>query len=138
VSRTTPLAVQGILGKQYDALTDLQQFIDTASAVVDDTVQCASQRKWLLSPAKQELIERYLAAHFYAAMDQLMSQKSTGQASATYQGQTAMSLDGTKYGQVAMNLDYSGCLSAISKRAFARGFWMGTPCGSANQWVLWP
>ncbi len=141
MARTTVAAVQAILGDNYDDFTDLQPFIDTASAVVDDVVVCSRSRlppTIILTDAKAELIERWLACHYYHIMDQLYQVKSTSEASATFQGQTTMSVEGSKYGQVAINLDFSGCLSAISKRQFARGFWMGTRGSGGCTWCPCP
>ena len=62
-----------------------------------------------------EIIERWLAAHLYAHADQLLSSKSTADASGTYQGKTGMGLESTQYGQTAMDMDASGCLRSMNK-----------------------
>lgn len=137
MARTNVTTVQNLLGPNYGrlpsrVLPDLQQFIDSASAIVDDVATCAIDRDMARSAAQLELIERWLAAHFYAQMDMLYQSRSTGGATASFQGQTGMSLDSTRYGQSAVNLDYSGCLSAIGKRQFAGGFWLGQDNGTCN------
>jgi hypothetical protein len=121
--RTTAALVQGVLLADYDTLTnpDLTGFIAAASAVVDRVVTLAAQKGVTLSAGvnyEQELIERWLAAHFYTRSDQAYRSKSTGGASASFQGSTAMSLDASYYGQTAVNIDYSGALNAIGKRLF--------------------
>lgn len=141
MARTTPAAVQALLADNWDGITDLQQFIDTASAVVDDVVVSSATRlppSMTLTAVKQELIERWLACHYYHVMDQMWQAQTVASASMTAQGQTTMSIEGSKYGQAAINLDFSGTLYAISRRYFARGFWMGNRLGTSCTFVCWP
>jgi hypothetical protein len=125
--RTTILLVKGVLGLNYDTIngTDVQPFIDTASAIVDRVSTCAVAKGRALSLNELELIERWLAAHCYAMNDPTYQSKNTEGASATFQGQAGMHLEQTRFGQMAMDLDYSGCLTSISKRQLARGLWLG-------------
>lgn len=115
--RTTTARVQAILGKDYDvgAAIDLQQYVDSATVMVDRTVTEAEERGVTLTSAEQELIERWLSAHLYCLSDKTFRQRSLGGgASATYQGVTGMGLDATFYGQTAGRIDRSGALSAIA------------------------
>ena len=128
--RTSDVAVEGLLrsgadDSDYDGESSLQPFIDTANVIVTRVAACATAKGITLSSAELELIERWLAAHFYKCSDQAFSSESTGGASGSYQGQTGMYLEGTKYGQTAINLDYSGCLLAISKGMRAGASWLG-------------
>jgi hypothetical protein len=133
MARTTPLAVQGILLDHYGATLagtnpSLSPFIESANAVVDRVAACAIARDKTLTTAELELIERWLAAHYYAsAPDQAKESRTTGRASAKYQGKTGMYLESTKFGQMAVTLDHSGCLVAIASqtRKVAGGFWGG-------------
>lgn len=125
--RTTITAVQNLLDSNYDMVTDLQQFIDSASNVVNQVATYATGMNRGLSNTTLELVERWLACHLYAQVDMLYQSKSTGGASASFQGQTEMNIGSTRYGQTAMNIDTSGALTAISKRSFAYGFWLGKP-----------
>lgn len=113
----------------YDAVENpsLAPFIDTASAVVDDVAKCATDKDETLTSVRLELIERWLAAHFYVCSDQTYSSKSTDGASASFHGQTGMYFESSRYGQTAMRLDPSGCLNALgsSERKVASGFWLG-------------
>ena len=131
MARTTAAAVQAVLapGKDYDTEDEpsLDPFIDTATAIVDRVEDCAVAKDRTLTDAELELIERWLAAHLYAMSDQTYASKSTAGASASFHGQTGMHLEATKYGQTALTVDYSGCLSAISKRQVARLVWLGKP-----------
>jgi hypothetical protein len=125
MSRTTTSLVEKVLADNYDGQMDLQQFIDSATVIVDRIVTCASGKGITLTASELELIERWLAAHCYAQVDMLYASKSTAGASASFQGQTGLSLDSTRYGQMAVNLDYSGCLNAIGKRQFVQGYHLG-------------
>jgi hypothetical protein len=98
--------------------------------MVDEVVTCAASRSVTLSSTLLELIERWLAAHFYAQSDQLYQSKNTGGAGASFQGQTAMGLSNTSYGQQAKMLDISGCLAAFDKGTQARMYWLGKPPSS--------
>lgn len=126
--RTTIAAVKGLLGRDYDSnkLYDVQPYIDGAWPMVDRVVTCATNKGITLTDAELEIIERHVAAHRYQMMDQAFSTKSTSSASASFQGVTDKGLEGTKYGQSALDLDYSGCLMNITKKQRATGAWLGT------------
>jgi len=114
MARTTSAEVAKII--DTDATLDLRPFIDTANALVDWlNTTCDSLNA--LSASDLELIERWLSAHFYAHRDQLYTEKSTGKSSGRFQGQTAMALSSTQYGQTAMALDITGCLARRSADA---------------------
>lgn len=134
-ARTNPDDVAALLGDNYDGVTDLSGFIDTASAIVDQVVTMAAEKagggtgnytsRFTLTAAVQELIERWLAAHNYALMDPLYMSKSTGGASASFQRQAGMGFESTEYGRMAIRLDFSGCLNNIDKQQFASCDWLG-------------
>lgn len=127
MARTTADAVQGILApSNYDGATDLEPFIETATVVVDQVVECATRKGLTLSDALLERVECYLAAHFYGHSDQFYQSRSTQGASGSFQGQTQMGFEGSQYGQTAIRLDTSGCLSAINRGARAGMKWLGT------------
>lgn len=131
--RTTTAAVQGVLLDHYGpkldgTLPNVNPFIDAATAMVDRVAACAISRDRTLTNAELELVERWLAAHFYAcAPDQAKAERTTGRAKAVYQGKTGMYLESTKFGQMAVILDYSGCLVSIASevKKKAGGFWGG-------------
>lgn len=129
MARTTSLLVQALLRGDWDGRTPLGPYIDAATSIVDGVEGCAVTRDKTLTAIQLELIERWLAAHAYAMLDQTYASKSTGGASASFHGQTGLSLDGTKYGQMAQSLDPSGCLTAIAgaNRKTARMTWLGKP-----------
>ncbi|MFA5056510.1 MAG: hypothetical protein WC485_00215 [Opitutaceae bacterium] len=123
--RTDTTAVQGILLDHYDGESSLTPFIDTATLVVDKIAANDSGSE--LTAADLEMIERYLAAHFYAHADQLLQSKSTGGASGQFQGRTDMGYDGTLYGQTAKRMDVTGYLARIDMpmRPKAGAAWLG-------------
>lgn len=128
MSRTSPNAVMGILGGNYNGNTPLDPFIDAANNLTTQVASIASQNKGLvIGSTTLEIIERYLAAHFYGFQDQFFQSKSTGRANATFQGQTGMCLDSTQYGQTAMLMDTTRTLAALNKGGFVGINWLGTP-----------
>jgi hypothetical protein len=112
--RTTDTAVKAILLGNYDLedTPDLTAFMDSAAILIKRVEACDSNG--VLDEEDLEIIERWLSAHFYSHADQLLQSKSTGDASASFQGRTGMGLESTQYGQTAMNLDGSGCLEKIN------------------------
>ncbi len=140
MARTTPAAVQGVLGPHYDGQTSLTPFIDTANAIVERIAEQDADS--IMTSVRLEIVERWLAGHFYAHADQLRQTESAGgKASATYQGQTGMNLSSTQYGQSAMLLDFTGLLAKLSKQAEEGGRrkvgfqWLGLPPSEQTDYV---
>jgi len=130
--RTNANAVKALLlpGRDYDSeqAPSLNPFIETASAMVDDVVSCMAAKGATAYPAKRlELIERWLAAHYFKVSDKGYSSRSTEGASGNFDGQTAMYLESSLYGQTALRLDPSGCLDAAGGKELkiAGGGWLG-------------
>ena len=73
----------------------------------------------LLSDDMLEQIELMLGAHFYSLRDQRYQSKSTGRASASFQGQAGEGLASTDYGRNALALDITGWLSRINRGVHA-------------------
>lgn len=129
MARTDADAVKEIMlpGRDYDLVNNppLDRFIATASLVVDRMIVCAARKGITFTDAELENIEAWLAAHYYKRSDLAYASKATRDASATFQGKTDFGLKGTYYGQTALELDYSGCLNAISTGARAGASWLG-------------
>ncbi len=127
--RTTATDVEELLAANWDDETSVTPYIQTANMLVNRVVVLAARlpSPIVFTAAELELIERWLAAHCYCQTDMLYQSKSTGGASASFQGQTAMHLESTRYGQMAMDLDYSGVLATINKRQVAQMYWLGKP-----------
>lgn len=99
----------------YDGTTDLTPYIDAASSVVDDLED--ADEDGVLTSTKLELVERWLAAHYYTIMDPIYVSKSTLGRSASFQQRS--------YKDVAIDLDPTGELAALLGRQRAGGFWGG-------------
>lgn len=124
-------------GGDYDTVNepDLTGQIASANVVVTRAASLASQKGVTLTSDELELMERWLAAHFYCVSDQTYASKSTDGASASFHGKTDMNFESTRYGQSALNVDYSGALTNISKRQFARAVWLGKTADEQLTWA---
>ena len=123
------VAVKQVLMRDYDTATEpsLTPFIDIAGALVDDLVAAATTAP---TTARLELLERWLAAHYYALSDQPFMEEWDSQGKAKYQGETGKYLEATKYGQAAVGLDSTGYLSRLARgvtRVSAGMTWLGKP-----------
>jgi len=130
--RTTPGLVQGILNRDYDWKKNpsLEPYIQSASMLVDRVVQYSiDHQTGLTGPplgsVEQEIVERWLAAHFYCMSDITYMSRSTNGASGGFFGTSGLGLDLSRYGQMAKILDTSGALAAFSKAARAGATWLG-------------
>lgn len=124
MARTTDIDVQGII--QVDSCVSLTPFIRTAHVLTNKVAE--NDEGGLLDNDLLKEIETWLAAHFYAHRDQLYQSKNTGQAGASFQGQTGMMLDSTQYGQTAKMLDITGFLSDIAEGIERpQILWLGNP-----------
>lgn len=127
--RTSIAAVMGII--ETDPLitgptpfNGMAPFIDAANAMVTNVVLPIRDDVETVQPApydvnQAELIERWLAAHFYAVRDlnnQVISESAgdTGQTFMNYGPGKGLNM--TRWGQQAMALDYQGNLAALQKR----------------------
>lgn len=136
--RTNSDAVIGILQADYDFVksTPLTPYIETASSIIDWMLWCARQKRIPIGALNPELSERWLAAHMYVMMDQTYQMRSTLRASGQFQGQTGMMLMASKYGQMAIATDISGCLNNVDKQSRVRAFWGGRPFCAQTPWWL--
>jgi len=126
VSRTTSIAVSEII--EVDTSISLTPFINTASAMV--TKHCAEL--YAYTDEELELIERYLAAHFYTLRDPRPTQETAGKVNQWLQSKVDLGLATSHYGQMAMVLDYNGGLSKLNTETKKGGkrtvgiSWLGT------------
>lgn len=109
--RTTADAVREIVEVDDTISTDLVPFITIANELV--TEFCAPVG---YSDARLELIERWLAAHYYTVRDNRVKSEAVAGVSATYSQNTALNLASSMQGQTAMSLDTAGGLAALNKR----------------------
>lgn len=118
--RATPSAISAII--EWDETIGLVPFIAAANALVEEIAVESGH-----SEARLTLIETWLAAHFYCMRDPRASTETAGPVSASYQSAVALGLNTSHYGQMAMTLDTSGLLAALSstKRRTASVAWLG-------------
>lgn len=127
--RTTGTLVAGII--EVDPAVDLTPFIMTATVLT--TTACGGHGYSDDGVNSQmEIIERWLAAHFYAIRDTQLTFAKAGTANVGFQTKLGLGLRLTSWGQQALILDTSGSLAAIENSAEVKkvlkvyGFWGGT------------
>ncbi len=128
MARTTSIAVRGILLRDYDSVNspDLTPFIESATVLVDRVVACATAKGITLSSTELELIERWLSAHSYCMNDPQYKEKTTGRAKAVFMGGgTPTGLGASRYGNMALSLDPSGCLKSSTEGKRLGAYWLG-------------
>ena len=122
--RTSDAKVRSVIEVEEDNI-DLSPFITAANELVTELCVPAGY-----GDSRLEVIETWLAAHFFAIREPRLRSESAG-VSMTFEGETRMFLEGTKYGQQVMMLDTQGALAALHRGA-ANGkgqigmFWLGT------------
>lgn len=122
--RTTDTLVRGVIAA-LAATVDTEPFIRAANVTLNALLVCmdgANSDELLVE------IETWLAAHYasLANPETRLQSESTGRASASYSGQTAMGLDATMWGQTAKRLDTTGCLAQLDKTKHrVGGAWLG-------------
>ena len=110
MARTNEDSVGEII--EVDVNIDLTPFIDTANSLVEEIASSSGH-----DDARLELIERYLAAHFYTLRDPRPTSEKAGSVGVNYQSKVDLNLKTSHYGQTALVLDTSGLLAAINNRA---------------------
>lgn len=123
--RTNDAAVGGII--DVDSTISLTPFIEVASAIV--TKHCTNTD---FTDEELELIERWLSAHFYAIRDPRRESDRASVVSKKIESKVDLGFDVTRYGQMAMRIDWSGALAALNEQAkqgkmTASITWLGTP-----------
>lgn len=117
MARTTEANVQGII--KTNASISLTPFIETANALV--TAKCADQEDSDYDDTHLELIERWLAAHFYAVRHLRAASEKAGSVAESKQFKVDLNLSVTIYGQQAMIVDYEGYLANLNKKVASGG-----------------
>jgi len=119
--RTTSELVAGII--EVDVTIDLDPFIATSNSLVDEICVPAGY-----DDTRLELIERWLAAHFYAIRDARRTQEQAGSVAESFAIYVRLGLNQTPYGQQAMFLDTAGGLKRLNDGNLGSpsAFWLGT------------
>lgn len=121
MARTTPEQVASII--EVDPSIPVGPFIETASTLVEEVCE-----PFNYTENRLELIERWLAAHFYAIMDKQVASERAGSVGQDFQFKVDLGLNQTQYGQQAMILDTKGGLRALNDRgsvAEVKVHWLG-------------
>jgi hypothetical protein len=113
MGRTSYEAVAKLVEVDATISTDLAPFIETANAMVTEHCVDAAETN---NSDRLELIERYLAAHFYKIRDAMVRQESVGPITAMYEYKLDKGLHLTTWGQMATLLDSTGGLAAWNKQ----------------------
>jgi hypothetical protein len=140
--RTSYAAVAEIVEVDSDVSSTLQAFMDTANGLVDRMVSDAKDNKgnafWndTSDATLLELIERWLAAHFYRVRDPGFRVEISATSQTTIISKIDLGFSLTHEGQQAMMLDVSGWLADLNRSAQGKGAkldvqWLGT--GVDNQ-----
>lgn len=87
-------------------IVDISPFILTANSLVTSCCSGVGYDNYTL-----ELIERWLAAHFYKIRDQAVAMENVKGVQEQYQYKLGLNLNATMYGQQAMMIDVKGGLS---------------------------
>lgn len=127
MARTTSSDVQALLGADYDtaAARSLTAFITTANLVTTRVNACATAKGLTLSAEELEVLERWLAAHYYHLSEGgSVQREKLGKAEAEY-ARKGDRLLATVYGQAALDADWSGCLAALSSGKRVGFGWLG-------------
>ena len=134
--RTTLAAVAGIIETDPQVVPDeaaMLPFIEVASELVTECCTGAAGPAVEYSTTRLELIERWLAAHFYTNRDPRATSEGAGGVSSSYQSSVALGFDTSHYGQTAMRLDTNGGLAVLNQDTKKGGkrrvgvAWLGTP-----------
>lgn len=114
MSRTTPSKVRGIIeGVEEDF--DLDPFIETANMLV--SAMCAPLG---YTSSQLEVIERWLAAHFYSCDHSRLLEEVIGRSREMIEGKVGMGLQLTHHGQQVALLDYLGGLTSVASGTVKR------------------
>jgi hypothetical protein len=130
MARTTSEQVAAVI--EVDATINLTPFIEMANQLVTEACTGVNGPSTPYAESRLELIERWLAAHFYTVRDPRAVTEKAGAVSATVQSAVDLGFDTSHYGQSAMRIDTNGGLARINNKA-KRGVgkpgmvWLGTP-----------
>lgn len=116
--RTTADEVKKLVEVDTTISSDLLPFITSASILVDKvcaTKLAADGVSNFYDAAELELIERWLAAHFYTIRDNRIASEGVKSLTASYQFSIGKGLSSSMQGQTAMMLDRAGGLASLSK-----------------------
>jgi hypothetical protein len=129
---TTEAEVETILASEYDATVapSLVPFIDAAAQLVEEICVPVGYTE-----ARLEMIERYLAAHFYAITKPRLQTENIDSLQNTIQSKVDLGLNLSHYGSQAMVLDTSGGLARLNAQSTSKD--SKTTLGVGSIGVVW-
>ena len=115
-TNATAVALLRTVYEDGDVDVILAPFIEVANSLVDELCTGGD-----LTDARLELIERWLAAHFYTLQSEarLTLSETAGAVTETFFGKTGFVLFLTPYGQQALFLDTTGGLATWNAQVIA-------------------
>ena len=115
MARTTVDQVEAIV--EIDSGISLTPFIEVANSLVTEVCAAATDSAGTLvyDATRLELIERWLAAHFYCIRDPRASREEVDDVATTYRSVVEIGLNNTHFGQMAMIIDTNGGLARLNK-----------------------
>lgn len=120
MARTTRALVEGIIEVDAGIVPDdaaMEPFILPANELVTEVCTGDAGPANAYTSDRLELIERWLAAHFYAQRDPRYASEKAGSVGGNYQSKVDLGLDNTHYGQMAMRLDTNGGLADLNRKS---------------------
>lgn len=115
----TAVELRGIFPTQADD-TALATFLQTATVLMGSLASCFAAASPPLTADEIHELTLYFAAHIMVATAPAGSLESFGITSElreVYTGKFGIALQATRYGQIALLLDRSGCLKALDNQA---------------------
>lgn len=100
-----------------DTTLNVVDFIATANELITEmcVVKGPQPPRAPYTDVRLELIERWLACHFYSIQDPQAASESVGKLREDYQQVVGLGFYQTRYGQQAMALDTNGSLAALNR-----------------------
>jgi len=142
MARTTKSDIETIIDIDPAIAPDeaaMAGFILAANELVTECCAGASGPSTPYSDSRLELIERYLAAHFYTLRDPRVASEGAGGVTAHYQGTTSVGFKSSHYGQMALRLDTNGGLAKLdtktTKTPVVGIHWPGTPADEVQDMI---
>lgn len=118
--RVTPAEVLKIMLDVSDTYTDDPEcvipFIIAAHNMVQNIIVADEGCGALLTECVLREIERWLAAHMLACVDQKLTSEKFGDGEDRYQGKWDVGFDATNYGQQVMRMDPCGLLGTANEK----------------------
>ena len=140
MARTTKAQIEEIIEIDVEIIPDdaaMAAFILVASELVTESCTGDAGPSTSYSDERLELIERWLAAHFYTNRDPRVSSEKAGPVGSNFQSKVDLGFDTSHYGQTAMRLDTNGGLAKVNedtKKGKPRVgvSWLGTPADEVS------